>query len=381
MIHASEHVVKEDSFSSTAGNGTPADPTRPATTHTAPVALETIEASVKGEWRTVSALNIGGTYITVGGNWLKIAQVHDEEWLQSVLRNPETCVEKLRGRNSNSLSADIFTFCQRLPEIVPHYPYRFESQSVAAIPITSFNEWWNRLPQVTRKNVRRAQKRGVEVSVRSVDDILIGDIVELTKDSPVRQGKRFVHYGKDFAQTKKDQSTHLDRCDFICAYSGRDLIGLMKVVYSDGIASILQFLPKASEQDKRPANALIAKAVEVCAAKGIGYLIYGLYNYGNKRHTSLLEFKVRNGFEEFLVPRFYAPLTTWGAVCLKLNLHRGIIGLLPDRIIKALLRVRTEWHRLSGFQCRRSSIAEQPNRTRQTERSNPPAGSTQDSQI
>ena len=64
------------------------------------------------------------------------------------------------------------------------------------------------------------------------------------------------------------------------------------------------------QEDKRPANALIAKMVEVCEAKGISHLIYGLYNYGNKRNSSLLEFKIRNGFEEFLVPRYYIPLTT-----------------------------------------------------------------------
>ena len=38
------------------------------------------------------------------------------------------------------------------------------------------------------------------------------------------------------------------------------------------LASILQFLPKASQQDKRPANALIAKAVEICETKGISHL-------------------------------------------------------------------------------------------------------------
>ena len=34
---------------------------------------------------------------------------------------------------------------------------------------------------------------------------------------------------------------------------------------------------------------LIAKMVEVCEAKGISHLIYGMYNYGNKRNSSLLQ--------------------------------------------------------------------------------------------
>jgi hypothetical protein len=341
----------------------------------------TVEANFKGQWRKIPALNINGTTITVAGSWVKTAVVYDEEWLERELQDPETCIQRLKERSVNMLRADVFTFSQKLPATTPKYSYLTELESVAAVPITSFKDWWEKLPQVTRKNVRRSQKRGVEVSVKEFDDALIRDIVELTKDSPTRQGKRFLHYGKTFEQTKKDQSTHLDRSDFICAYSGNELIGLLKIVYSGSLASVLQFLPKASEQEKRPANALIAKAVEVCEAKGISYLIYGLFNYGNKRHDSLLEFKTRNGFEEFLVPRFYVPLTLRGVICLKFKLHRGIIGLLPDVIIRAAVGIRTKYHNLAGFQGRRSSIAEQPNRIRQTERSNPPAGSTQDSEV
>ena len=134
-----------------------------------------------------------------------------------------------------------------------------EFESIAAIHITSFKDWWDKLPQVTRKNVRRSEKRGVVASVRQFDDGLVQDIVELTKDSPVRQGKRFLHYGKGFEQVKKDQSTYLGRCDFICAYSEKELVGMAKIIYSGQIASILQFLPKVGQEDKRPANALDRK--------------------------------------------------------------------------------------------------------------------------
>jgi hypothetical protein len=339
-----------------------------------------VEVSVKGVWKRVPALDVGRTRIVVTGKWLEIASVHNEEWADGPLEDPGACVQALKGRKKGSLRADIFTFSQKLPKTVPEYSYPMEWDSVAAIKISNYGDWWEKLPQVTRKNVRRSQKRGVEVSVRELDDSLIRDVVELTNDSSIRQGKRFVHYGKDFDQTKKDQSTFLDRSDFICAYSGNVLIGLLKLVYGGELASILQFLPKASEQDKRPANALIAKAVEICEAKGVSYLVYGLFNYGNKRHSSLLEFKIRNGFEEFLVPRFYAPLTKWGAFCIRSNLHRGLVGFLPDGVIRAAVDVRAKWNARSSFLGRRSSMPEQPNRIRQTERSNPPAGSNHNSQ-
>src|SRR5215472_13660048 len=321
----------------------------------------TVETSVKGAWRRVPALNINGTTIVVKGKWLKISFVHDEEWLKSDLEDPAAIIQGLRKGRGNILSADIFTFSQRLPATAPQYAYPLEWDSIAAIPIKSYKDWWDKLPQETRKNVRRSQKRGVVVRVKELNDDLIRDIVKLTSDSPIRQGKRFVHYGKTFEQIKKDQSSHIDHSDFICAYSEENLIGLLKIVYGKETASVLQFFPKASEQDKRPANALIAKAVEICESKGIPFFIYGKYSYGNKRHSSLLQFKIRNGCQEILVPRYLVPLTLKGVLCLKLGLHRGIIGVLPDRIIKFAVRLRARWYSLPSFLGRCSSVTEQPN--------------------
>jgi len=339
-----------------------------------------VEVSVKGEWINVPALNINGTYIIVKGRWLRVAHVLDEEWLEEDLENPELCIQTLKNHESASLRADLFAFSQTLPATNPKYSYPMELESVAAIRLTSFKDWWDKLPQVTRKNVRRAEKRGVVTKVTEFDDDLVRDIVELTKDSPIRQGKRFAHYGKTFEQVKKDQSTFLGRCDFICSYSEKELIGMVKIIYRGKIATVLQFLPKTSQQDKRPANALIAKMVEICEAKGISHIIYGLYNYGNKRDSSLLEFKIRNGFEEFLVPRFYVPLTAMGALYFKLKLHRGLVGVLPNGLISTAVRLREKWYSLRGFPGRRSSMLEQPNRLRQMERSIPPAGSNPDSE-
>ena len=43
----------------------------------------------------------------------------------------------------------------------------------------------------------------------------------------------------------RDQADFLDRSDYICAYLGRELIGIVKLVYRGDVASILTFLPKA----------------------------------------------------------------------------------------------------------------------------------------
>ena len=69
------------------------------------------------------------------------------------------------------------------------------------------------------------------LSVKDFNDDLIRGIVEVNNDSPVRQGRRFPHYGKTFDQVKKDHSSFLDRSDFICAYLGNEFIGFLKIVY------------------------------------------------------------------------------------------------------------------------------------------------------
>ncbi len=337
---------------------------------------DSIEISVKGKWVRVPALAIGDKSIIVKGRWIRVAAIHDEQWLDTELENPETCLRILKEQTPASLRADIFTFTQKIPQTVPKYSYFAESDSVAVARVASFKEWWESLPQETRKNVRRSEKRGVKVVVKPFGDDIIRGIVELNNDSPMRQGRPNDHYGKTFEQVKKDYSSFLDRSDLIGAYFGDELIGLVKVVYRGDVAAILQCLPKASHHDKRPANAVIAKAVELCASKGISHLTYGMFHYGNKQESPLLEFKTRNGFEEMLVPRFYVPLTGWGALCIKAKLHRGLLGILPQGVIAAAVDARTKWYsRQQQSKSRCSSMPERPNRDRQMAGSNPPAGS------
>lgn len=313
-----------------------------------PVAMtdHSIEISVRGKWVRVPALDVGGKTLIVKGKWIKVAAIHDEAWLETELDEPEAFVKALKAQRSRGLRADILTFAQKLPNTHPKYAYPLEWESVAAARTTNFKEWWEKLPQETRKNVRRSQKRGVTVAVRNFDDDLARQLVELNNATPFRGGAPNAQYGKSFDEIKRDHCSFLDRSDFICAFFGDELVGLLKVVYRGDVASILNLLPKASHQDKRPANALVSKAVELCAAKGISYLTYGLFNYGNKGEDPLREFKIRNGFDEVLAPRYYVPLTTWGSLSLKLKLHRGLLGILPRRVIMLVLSSRAKWYNL-----------------------------------
>jgi hypothetical protein len=339
------------------------------------ITKSSIEISVKGKWIVVPALHLDANVIVIKGKWIKKATIEAEEWLETEIADPESCIRALKEQRSVGLRADIFAFSQKIPDSAPRYSYAVKWDSYAFVRVTSFNDWWTKLPQETRKNVRRSQKRGVTVSVKKMDDTLIHDLVGLNNDSPIRQGKRFTHYGKTFDQVKKDQESFLDRSDYICAYVGDELVGVLKLIYRGDSASILTLLSKASHAEKRPSNALLAKAVELCEAKGIAYLVYGKLNYGNKRDSSLRDFKIRHGFDEILLPRYSVPLNWWGALCMKLGLHRGLIEVVPPGVIAVGVSVRASCYSLWRVIRRCSSTIERSNSYRQTERSIPPAGS------
>ena len=304
------------------------------------MATNLFEVRIKGKTCFVPSGQIEGSTTVVHGKWLKIASVHDEEWLEGPLvKDPGKHVSEMRRLK---LKADLFTFAQRIPDCRPKYAYRHEMDNVAALPITTFAEWWEkRLPQESRKNVRRAGRRGVTVRTVPLDDRLVEGITEIYNETPVRQGVPFGHYGKNFATVKKEVSTLMDHCEFLGAYLGEELIGFVKLAYLGPVASILHIVSKEQHYDKRPTNALLAKAVEVCCERGKSFLIYGKYIYGNKTGSSLTEFKHRNGFEQMLFPRYYIPLTLKGRICLRLGFHRGLLGNLPPSLIALLLRARS----------------------------------------
>jgi hypothetical protein len=309
------------------------------------LARHSVEVRTKGRWVTIPGIGINGDILITTGKHLKIAKIRGEEMREREIEDPELYVAGLRTDKDRILRADLFTFTQKLPVTQPRYSYPFEWESVAAIQLGRFKQWWEALPQETRKNVRRSQKRGVEVLIKELDQDVIEGIRAVNDDSPMRQGVKNAYYGLSSADTRQRYGEFEGRCDFICAYSGEDMIGFLHLVYREDTAAILNLTAKPSQFDKRPANALVAKAVEICEARGISHISYGLYNYGNKRDSSLREFKVRNGFKEILVPRYFVPLTLWGRLCMKANLHRGLIGNLPPWVISTGLRARALWYK------------------------------------
>lgn len=339
----------------------------------------TVEKRVKGNWITVPAIKVGGNCVTASGKWLRIASVRSEEWLEDEIADPDLYIRTLKEDAGSVLKADIFTFTQKPPASTPRYAYPHEWESVAAIHLRSYEEWWNQLPQETRKNVRRAYRRGVHVRIAEFNDQLLQGIRDVNNDAPIRQGTPNAYFGKSIEELKRLFGEFEGRCSFIGAYHCDQLIGFLHLIYRGDVASILNLSTAPSHSDKRPANALLEKALNICQQRNISYITYGLYNYGNKRDNPLRTFKLRNGFEELLMPRYFVPLTLRGRACMALGFHRGLIGILPHWAIALAVSIRGSWYYARynkwSFLGRRSLTAEQSISNRQMERSSPPAGS------
>jgi hypothetical protein len=301
------------------------------------------EICIAGKTLYVPSIEICGRRVVATGKWIKTAEIKDEGVVQGMtVEDPGLFITKLK---ESKLEADVFTFAQRPPEITAKYHYHWESDNWAAISTACFSDWWENLPQVSRKNVRRAAKRGVVVKIIPFDDDLVKGVHRIYNSIRVRDGRLFWHYGQDVDSVRQGLATYLDRSDFIGAYLGEELIGFLKMVYVDDTATIFHIISMDEHYDKRPQNALIAKAAEVCEQKVISHLIYGKFIYGNKRRSSLVEFKRRNGFQQVNFPRYYIPLTLLGELFVGLRLYRGFGGLLPEPILQPLLSLRAWYYK------------------------------------
>jgi len=292
---------------------------------------------------------IEGRGVVLNGRWLKVAAIRGEHWLEEEpVRNLPSFLTALK---SGILSADLFVFAQPFSTPSPrHGGCHMEWDNVAVISLTTFEDWWRALSQESRRNVRTASKRGVRVEVVAFDEKLVQGIKGIYDETPIRQGRPFWHYGKGLETVRGENATYLERSTFLAAYLQDELVGFIKMVRVGNAYSIMQILGMNRHFDKRPAHALIAKAVEIACSLGATQLVYCSYVYGNKEGSSITEFKRRLGFVQVNYPRYYIPLTWKGSIAVALGLHRSVRELLPGRLLDVLLILRERYYgwRLKG---------------------------------
>jgi hypothetical protein len=278
--------------------------------------------------------------IKITGKLIKTAELK-EDWDEDI-EDPQTFIKSLE---SSGIKADIFTFMQRLPESKPKYHYYMEWDSIAAIPITTYENWLKKqIVQNSRKKIGLAQRKGVTIKRIDFSDELVKGILDIYHETPILQGKPNRQYHTDFETAKRLNATFLDRAQFIGAFYNDELIAYIKLVLAGRFMRTMGILVKAAHRDKGPMNLLIAKAVEICIEKKMPYLTYAKFNYGKRGSEKLKEFKKNLGFESIILPRYYIPLNAWGEITLKMKLHHEIVEYFPKKIIDIAIRFRSYWY-------------------------------------
>lgn len=287
-------------------------------------------------------LRVEGREVIVEGRLCHVAHVDGEGY--KFLADPESAIAGVRSSN---VRADLFMFLQKLPEPSPQYQYPFDWDNLAVLPVSTFDHWWSQqIGFKARNKAKQAGKKGIVVREVPFDDALVHGIWEIYNEAPVRQGRRFPHYGKSLEAVRAMSATFLDSSVFIGAFDGDKLIGFIKLTMDDARtqAGLMHILSLICYRDKAPTNALVAQAVRSCADIGISRLVYANFAYGKKVRSSLSDFKERNGFQRVDLRRYYVPLTRWGAMAFRLGFHQRLAERVPEQVAERLRDLRSRWY-------------------------------------
>ena len=310
--------------------------TSPPTAAVGPVFVK--ETLVNGSPARIRCVEIGGQVFEISSGPITVVRLEDE-WYEDIT-DPQAVITALR--DDPGFRPDLFTFWQRMPDVEPKYAYHFELEDIAVLPITSYDHWWrNQIKSRTRNLIRKSEREGLVVREAEYDDEFVRGMTAIFNERPVRQGRKFWHYGKDFETVKRQFSRFLFREQMLGAYLEGEMIGFMMLCDAGRYGITGQIISSTKHRDKATNNALIARAVEISATRGWAHLIYYFWS-----DDSLAEFKRRCGFEKISVPRNYVPLSRKGEISLRLGAHRGWRALLPAAVKAPLKRARTFWYGL-----------------------------------
>jgi hypothetical protein len=282
-----------------------------------------------------SGMNVCGVDIAVTGRLVRIVRLKDELYTSA----PDP-VEIQKQMRQAGIGADILSFVQDLDDAQPKYGYLREDEAFAVLRLTTFDHWYNKqLRCKARNTLRKAAGSDLETRVIEFSDELLHGIKAIYSDMPIVQGKRNWHYGKDLDTLRREHATFLDCSEFVGAYIGGELIGFAKVTHLKTYSIIMNLVAKVAYRDRAPSNALLARVVELTAARGTQLLNYGVWG---RRGLNL--FKTANAFERLTVPRYYVPLTLRGRVALRLGLHLSLKERLPESWIVRAADARARWN-------------------------------------
>jgi hypothetical protein len=274
--------------------------------------------------------------VEVAGTFVKVARL-ENEWFVDI-DDPDAVIADLQsGRHGR---VDLLTFWQRPATATPPFPYYSEPQYVASLPISTYDNWWTtQIDGKTRNLVRKAEKKGLVIRVTAFDQELVDGITRIFNETPVRQGRKFLHYGKSADRVREEMADRPHMSVFIGAYFEEQLVGFVKLLLLKEYAMMVEIISLIAHRDKSPNNALVAAAVRECANRNMPFLLYSTWVEG-----TLGSFKSNNGFQSVAMPRYYVPLNLAGQAALRMGLHHGAWSLLPEKARDGLKALRARWY-------------------------------------
>jgi hypothetical protein len=290
---------------------------------------------IRGKPASIRCVDIAGQTFEIEGGALRTLHLEDE-WFADV-GDPSRVIDVLRA--ARGLDVDLFTFWQRVPDLVPRFTHYREFETLAVLDVSTYEHWLTRqINANARSRIRKAHKAGIEVREAAFDDAFVEGLTRIFNETPMRQGRAFWHYGKSVETVRQQFSRYLFRETLLGAYLGGELIGVVMLADAGRFYVPGQIISSVAHRDKGTNNALIAKAVEICAARGVRHFVY--FYWGD---DSLTEFKRRCGFESVAVPRYFVPISRKGGLALQAGLQRGVAARLPPRVREGLKDARRWW--------------------------------------
>jgi hypothetical protein len=266
------------------------------------------------------------------------------EELGDTIEAPERVAQAAKN---NRLSADILTFTERFPETTRHYGYVMEWDNLAVLAVSNYDYWLKKQAErAVKRKVRKAAQAGIQVSAHRFSRELVNDLAKIFNETPIRRGRRYPYYGMKAEQIAQAWIPDAERSLFLLAECENEPVGFMKLLMTEHFGATSGSVTKLSHRDRAPMNALIAKAVDIVASRGLKRLIFGKFEYSGQIDSGLTMFKKHNGFERVEIPRYYIPLSVKGKVLLCLRLYRPLSTLVPISVARRLGRVRERWLRV-----------------------------------
>src|SRR5258708_8933639 len=215
--------------------------------------------------------------IRVSGGLVRIARLDAD--MYHFLTDPLAMIAALHECRTR---VDLFTFTQTIVDTKPKYSYPMEWENLAVLPVSTFEEWWDKqIGFKARNKAKQAEKKGVVLREVPFGEDLVRGIWEIYNETPVRQRRPYPHFGTRMEAVYRESATYLQYSTFIGAYAGEELIGFIRIVADEagGQAGVVDILLKICPRHEAPPHAPAGPLAPAAPHRSLSHPVYSHLSY------------------------------------------------------------------------------------------------------